>query len=93
MAELSRCVSERSPVLSTDRGDLFLPEQIPLAAIRLRVPTMSYIDYIESLQPEEKPDVFRIVIVNDRPFHVVINGVVLVSNGRTTINGKQKTVL
>lgn len=93
LAELSQCLAERSPVLSTDRGDLFLPEQLPVAAIRLRIPAMSYFHYIESLQPEDRPDIFRIVIVDDLPFHVVINGVVGVSNGRTTINGKQKTIL
>jgi hypothetical protein len=71
---------EHSPVLSTDRGDLFVPDQIPAAAVRLRIPPMSYIQYIDSLQSEERPDIFRIVVVDDLPFQVVINGVVAVSN-------------
>ena len=54
---------------------------------------MSYFRYIESLQPDERPDIFRIVFVDDLAFHVVINGFVEVCNGRTTINGKQKTIL
>jgi hypothetical protein len=86
-------VAEDSPALSTERGDLFPSGQIPFSAVRLKVPPMSYFRYIESLQPDERPDIFRIVFVDDLAFHVVINGFVEVCNGRTTINGKQKTIL
>jgi hypothetical protein len=93
LAELSHLVVEHRPVLSTERGDLFPSGAVPLAAVRLRVPTADYLAYLTSLPAGERPSLAKIVPVDNLPFHIVINGFVSVEAGRTAINGKPATIL
>lgn len=93
LAELSRIVVERSPALSTGRGDLFPSDTVPVAAIRLKIPTADYLAYLRSLPTEEQPGFSKIVPFDNLPFEIVINGFVTVENGRTAINGKLTTIL
>ena len=93
LAELSRIVVERSPALSTGRGDLFPSDTVPVAAIRLKIPAADYLAYLGSLPREEQPSFAKVVPVDDLPFHIVINGFVNVESGRTAIDGKLKTIL
>jgi hypothetical protein len=93
LAELSRIVVEHSPALSTGRGDLFPSDTLPVAAIRLKIPAADYLAYLRSLPTEEQLSFSKIVPVDDLPFEIVINGFVNVENGRTTVNGKGRTIL
>ena len=93
LAELSRIVSEGSPALSTDRGDLFPSDNLPVAALRLKTPVSDYLAYLASLSEDERPSAPKIVLVDDLPFHIVINGFVSVENGLTAINGKLTTIM
>jgi hypothetical protein len=93
LSDLSHLVAEATPALSTVRGDLFLPDNLPFAAIRLNIPFTDYIAYLAALPPGERPQAFRIVPVKDLPFHIVINGAVRVENGGTAIGGKPATIL
>jgi hypothetical protein len=93
LAEIAQFVAEAKPAMSTANGDLFLPDKLPFAAIRLRTSAAEYLDYLAALPVGIQPDVFKIVIVDDLPFHVVINGVVRVDDGGTTLDRKSATIL
>ena len=92
-AELARIVAEGGTALSTGRGDLFLSDNLPFAAIRLKIPAADYLAYLTSLPMGERPNFSKVVPVDDLSFHIVINGIVKVEDGRTTINGKLATIL
>jgi len=93
LAELSRIVAEGSPSLSTELGDLFPSDTVPVAAVRLKISTADYIFYLSSLPSEKRPSLAKIVPIDNLPFHIVINGFVSVENGQTAINGKFATLL
>lgn len=93
LAELSRAVAEHRPVLSTDHGDLFPSDVLPLAAVRLKVPTADYFGYLTSLPADERPSLAKIVPVDGLPFHIVIDGFVSVEAGRTAVDGKRATII
>ena len=93
LAELSRIVSEGSPALSTGRGDLFPSDNLPVAAVRLKIPVADYLTFLAYLSKDERPRASKIVPVDDLPFHIVINGFVGVENGQTAINGKLTTII
>ena len=93
LAELAQVVAEAKPALSTANGDLFLPDNLPFAAIRLKISHTDYLKYLAALPVGLRPDVFKLVMVDDLPFHVVINGAVRVDDGGTTIDRKSATIL
>ena len=93
LADLSRLVAEGHPIFSTAQGDLFVSDRLPVAAVRLNIRTADYLGYLAGLPPSERPKIFKIVIVDDLPFNVVINGAVEVNEGRTTIDGTLATIL
>jgi hypothetical protein len=93
LAEIAQFVTEAKPSLSTANGDLFLPDKLPFAAIRLKISTAEYLKYLAALPVDMRPDIFKIVTVDDLPFQVVINGAVRVDDDRTTIDRKSATIL
>jgi hypothetical protein len=93
LGELSRVVSEGGPALSTERGDLFPSDTVPVAAVRLKIPMSDYLAYLSSLPTEERPSLAKIVPVEDLPFQIVINGFVSIEGSRTAVNGRFATIL
>lgn len=93
LADLSRVVAERLPALSTEHGELFPSDTVPLAAVRLKVSTDDYLTYLTSLPREERPNLSKIVPVDGLPFNIVVIGFVSVADGRTAINGKPAKIL
>lgn len=93
LSDLSRVVGEGNPILSTVRGDLFVSDRLLVAAIRLNIPVADYLGYLVGLTESEQPKMFKVVIVDDRPFQVVITGAVEVNESGTLIDGKPATIL
>lgn len=93
LAELSCIVAEGRPSLSTERGDLFASDTVPLAVVRLEISAVHYLAYLTSLPLEERPSFAKIVPADDLPFYMVINGFVSAENGQTTIKGDLATIL
>lgn len=91
--ELSRIVNEHDPNLSTDRGDLFLADEVGMAAIRLNISTKDYMKFIDGLPTNIRPKAHQIAPVEEDQFQVVVNAPVTIENGTTLINGKEVTIL
>lgn len=91
--ELSRIVEEHEPNFSTARGDLFLADEVGMAAIRLKIPTDDYLKFISTVPPTFRPKTHLIAPVEEDSFQVVINAPVTIEGGTTLINGKEITIL
>jgi hypothetical protein len=94
LVDLENIVSHGQPALSTERGDLFVCDSLPLAAVRLKIRLHDYLTFLASLSQSDQPAPFRVAPVDDVPFEVVIRGMVEVRKNNTVlIDGKQATVL
>lgn len=93
LRELDELVANGEPVLSSERGDLFLSESLSLGAIRLKVDIPKYFGFIASLAEEVWPRPIYLMPVEGRSFEIVVNGRVMVENNSTFINGKKLVLL
>ena len=95
LEELTALVTKGQPAFSTSRGQLFIGENLPMAAIRLNVSVDDYIGFLASLPVAERPNIAKVVIGIDGKdaVQVVINGRVTVTGGRIAIDGTPATVL
>ena len=93
LAELAHCVAHSAPALSSGRGDLFPSAILPFAAVRLKTSDADYLSYLAALPSDTRPNISKIVMVEDLPFQVVINGFVEVGEAGITINGTPATLL
>jgi hypothetical protein len=94
LAELEDVVDRRQPALSTEWGDLFLPDNLPMAAIRLKVKVQDYFAFLASLPRPGQPELFKVVPIDNMPFEIVIRGrVELRKDNTVTIDGRPATIL
>ena len=93
LAEMAHFVAEATPAQSTANGDLFLPDKLPFAAVRLKISAADYLNYLAALPVGTRPDISKIVLVDDLPFHFVIKGVVRVDDDGTSIDRRPATIL
>jgi hypothetical protein len=94
LAELENIVDGGQPTLSTERGDLFLSDNAPVAAIRLKIKVQDYFAFLASLPKPGPPELFKVVPVDNVPFEIVIRGMVEVGKDNTVMfDGRRATIL
>ena len=94
LLELESTIDQRQPALSTARGDLFLSDNLPVAAIRLKISVQDYFAFLASLTQPGQPEPFKVVPVDNAPFEIVIRGMVEVGKDNTAmIDGRPATIL
>jgi hypothetical protein len=94
LAELENTINQRQPAFSTERGDRFLSNSLPVAAIRLKIKVQDYLAFLASLPQPGRPELFKVVPVDNMPFEIVIRGVVEVGKDTTVmIDGRPATIL
>lgn len=93
LRELEGLVVNGKPVLSSERGSLFLLENLHLGAIKLRVAVPEYFEFIKSLAEEVRPRPIRLVAIKNRNFEIMVNAQVRVMKNSTFINGKKIVLL
>ncbi len=90
--ELNKLVSAGNPVLSSDKGDLFVSDTAPVSVIRLKIPVTDYLAFIESLDTE-KPKRIHLIPINNESFQIIVNAPVVIENDSTLINGDKVCIL
>ena len=94
LAELENTINQRQPAFSTERGDRFLSNSLPVAAIRLKIKVQDSLAFLASLPQPGRPELFKVVPVDNMPFEIVIRGVVEVGKDTTVmIDGRPATIL
>jgi|ERR1039458_6846917 hypothetical protein len=94
LAELENIVDAGQAALSTERGVLFLSDHLPVAAICLKIEVLDYFAFLASLPQPGRPEVFRVVPVDNARFEIVIRGMVEVQKDNTVmIDGRPTTIL
>lgn len=93
LRELDELVVNGKPVLSSEKGNLFLLENLHFGAIKLGVSVPEYFEFIKSLAEEVRPRPIWLVAVKNRKFEIVVNAQVEVTGNSTFINGKKIALL
>jgi hypothetical protein len=94
LAELENAIDQRQPALSTERGDLFLSDDLPAAAIRLKSRVQDYFAFLAALPQPSRPELCKIVPLNNVAFEIVIRGMVELGKDNTVmIDGRPTTIL
>lgn len=90
--ELEEKITNNAPILSTERGELYTLDNLPLGAIRLKVSLKEYFKFIESLN-KHKPARFYLIHIENKNFQVAINAQVYIKSKKTFINDKEIILL
>lgn len=95
LKDLQREVDGNSPVLSTEKGDLFLLKDAPVGAIRLKMPALEYLEYIAKLPGDRRPRLSHILPQEnvDYDFQIVVYAPVEMREGDTYLEGRKVTIL
>lgn len=78
---------------SSELGDMFTLEDLPVSGIKLKVPLGKYLEFIESLPAADQPRSDLVVPYEDQDFQVIINAPVVKKGSELYINGKEVILL
>jgi hypothetical protein len=90
--ELAQLTQKAEPALSTTQGDLFISSNLPAAIITLRVPLKDYIGFLASLPEGIRPNISKIIPVEENTM-IIINGLVTVEENGMKLDGVPTTIL
>lgn len=72
LQSLDQCVQRGHPVLSTERGSLYLSNDVPAACIVLKIPIRAYVEFLIGLPDSVRPYGYEVVVIADRPFQIAL---------------------
>jgi len=90
--ELEKLVRNNNPVLSTQKGELFISGILPLSAIKLKIGLDQYLAEIAHTK-DRGVEIFNIVPCENSLFNIVINAPLTISDHKVMLAGKEVKIL
>ena len=90
---IGKSVSETEPVIRTKRGNLYLLPKRSMGAIQLEVQFADYLEFLESVDTENRPKARWLVPVEDQDFQLVVDTPIEVRDGKTFADGREVVFL
>jgi hypothetical protein len=90
---LSERASNYPPDLCGQGSKLFVLPDLPLAGIKLSIPVEEYLSHICEVPKACRPKLIDIIPTGDERFPIVVNAPVVVSDGKTLIDGREVTLI
>jgi hypothetical protein len=95
LRSLDECVQSGQPALSTERGGLYLSNEVPAACIVLAIPLEAYRDFLIGLPESVRPYGHDVVVTAGRRFQIALfsMGGVSIENGNVKLGRRIVTVI
>jgi hypothetical protein len=91
--ELEDVVRDGKPIAVTERGELYALANLPVGAIRLKVPLVEYLAFIESLEENKKPPERFLVPHDGKVFQIIVNAAVTRGEQGLLVAGLPVTII
>ena len=86
--QLDQLVATAKPIITTDNGELFHSDSLPISVIKTKIPFDEYLDFIRAQDGDNKPRLIHLIPVKDRSFQIVVNAPLVIGNGEVEIEGR-----
>jgi hypothetical protein len=95
LRNLDDCVQRGHPTLSTERGSLYLSNEVPAACIVLTISVEAYMDFLIRLPGSARPYGHEVVVTGCRSFQIALFslGGLSIENGSVKLGQRFVTVI